>query len=147
MEADTLVFGLPSRLWLFIAVMVVMTKVFYYAVVTMPRLMEQHRKYVPVAERLNNTYRASMVFNMTDFNVVMRVLDQSGLMTNTVNLMIRADEDRIGPHRLAAILNQAGVDKRYQWLGFKGGVTLKATIGWELSFHYPTDQPIFQNET
>lgn len=148
METDTLILGLPSRLWLFILLMIVMTKVFYYLCVTLPWLMEQHRKYAPMATRLNNAYRASMVFNMKDFNVVMQTLEQRGIIAGTVNLMAKADEERIGPHRLAAILNEAGLDKRWEWIGFNRGIALKATIGWELSFHYPSNDPVdIENET
>ena len=141
MDADVNILGLPSRLWLFIIAMYVMARIFYYFVVTFPMRVHQHRTYAPMAERLNQSFRASMVFNMKDFDVVMQVLDKSGIMTSTVKLIIKADEDRVGPHRLAAILNNSGVDKRYQWFGFKKGVVLKAVVGWELVFHFPSECP------
>lgn len=141
MDVDVNILGLPSRLWLFIAVMYITVRIYYYITVTFPKRMQQHRTYAPMAARLNQSFRASMVFNMEDFDVVMQVLDKSGTMASAVKLIIKADEDRVGPHRLAAILNNSGVDKRYQWFGFKKGVVLKAVIGWELIFHFPSECP------
>lgn len=141
MDADVNILGLPSRLWLFIAVMYITVRIYYYAIVTFPKRMQQHRTYAPMAERLNQTYRASMVFNVKEFDVVMQVLDKSGIMASTVKLIIKADDDRVGPYRLAAILNSNGADKHYQWFGFKKGVVLKAVAGWELVFHFPSKCP------
>jgi hypothetical protein len=141
MDADVNILGLPSRLWLFIVVMCITVRIYYYAIVTFPKRMKQHRTYAPMAERLNQSFRASMVFNMNEFDVVMQVLDKSGIMASTVKLIIKADDDRVGPYRLAAILNSNGADKHYQWFGFKKGVVLKAVSGWELVFHFPSKCP------